>query len=65
MNTEYELASPRNSPRCLSEIVENGMCIGCGLCQSIAGSERVEMMMVDPPGRLRPTGFEAHRWLSP
>ena len=41
-------------PNSLREIVENGLCIGCGLCQSIAGFERVEMVMVDPPGRLRP-----------
>jgi len=41
-------------PTNLREIVENGLCIGCGLCQSIAGAERVEMVMVDPPGRLRP-----------
>ena len=41
-------------PTNLAEIVENGLCIGCGLCQSIAGQDRVEMVMVDPPGRLRP-----------
>jgi coenzyme F420 hydrogenase subunit beta len=41
-------------PANLREIVENGLCIGCGLCQSIAGADRVEMVMVDPPGRLRP-----------
>lgn len=41
-------------PKSLNEIVENGLCIGCGLCQSIAGGDRVEMTMVDPPGRLRP-----------
>ena len=41
-------------PTNLKEIVENGLCIGCGLCQSIAGSGCVEMVMLDPPGRLRP-----------
>ncbi len=41
-------------PESLQDIVENGLCIGCGLCQSIAGPERVKMTMVDPPGRLRP-----------
>ena len=41
-------------PTTLGEIVENGLCIGCGLCQSIAGPNRVQMTMVDPPGRLRP-----------
>ncbi len=41
-------------PQRLREIVEHGLCIGCGLCQSIAGPERVRMDWVDPPGRLRP-----------
>ena len=41
-------------PKTLKQIVENGLCIGCGLCQSIAGPDRVQMTMVDPPGRLRP-----------
>jgi len=41
-------------PRNLAEIVEHGLCIGCGLCQSIAGPERVRMTMVEPPGRMRP-----------
>ena len=41
-------------PRTLREIVENGLCLGCGLCQSVAGKARVEMAWVDPPGRLRP-----------
>ena len=44
----------RRHPKNLRQIVENGLCIGCGLCQSIAGSQRVEMGWVDPPGRLRP-----------
>ena len=43
-----------NRPQSLKDIVENGLCVGCGLCQSIAGGDRVEMTMVDPPGRLRP-----------
>ena len=37
----------------LSDIVENGLCIGCGICQSIAGSDRVEVVMT-PEGRQRP-----------
>jgi coenzyme F420 hydrogenase subunit beta len=41
-------------PSSLKEIVENGLCLGCGLCQSVAGPDRVEMDWVDPPGRLRP-----------
>jgi coenzyme F420 hydrogenase subunit beta len=37
----------------LTEIVENGLCIGCGLCRSIAGADRVELVMT-PEGRERP-----------
>ncbi|WP_425406269.1 Coenzyme F420 hydrogenase/dehydrogenase, beta subunit C-terminal domain [Hwanghaeella sp.] len=37
----------------LAEIVESGLCIGCGLCQSIAGEDAVEIVMT-PEGRLRP-----------
>lgn len=37
----------------LEEIVEGGLCIGCGLCQSIAGSEQVRMVMT-ADGRERP-----------
>jgi len=25
----------------LSDIVKNGLCIGCGLCQSIAGKDKI------------------------
>lgn len=41
-------------PQSLREIVENGLCLGCGLCQAIAGRNKVAMDWVDPPGRLRP-----------
>lgn len=37
----------------LDEIVEGGLCIGCGLCQSVAGSERVQIAMTED-GRERP-----------
>ena len=37
----------------LSTIIENGLCIGCGLCQSMAGPERVQVVMT-PEGRERP-----------
>lgn len=37
----------------LTEIVENGLCIGCGLCRSIAGPDQVELVMT-PEGRERP-----------
>ena len=29
----------------LQDIVRQGLCAGCGLCESIAGRERVEMAM--------------------
>lgn len=31
----------------LYKVVTDAMCIGCGLCQSIAGSERVQMRLVE------------------
>ena len=37
----------------LSDIVDNGLCIGCGLCQSIAGKDKIEISM-SPKGRLEP-----------
>jgi len=37
----------------LAQIVENGLCIGCGLCQSIAGPDLVDLVMT-PEGRERP-----------
>ena len=37
----------------LQDIVTGGLCIGCGLCQSIAGGDKVEMVMT-PEGRERP-----------
>ncbi|PTE07008.1 Coenzyme F420 hydrogenase/dehydrogenase, beta subunit C-terminal domain [Mesorhizobium helmanticense] len=40
-------------PLSLGEIVENGLCIGCGLCRSIAGAGEIEMVMT-PAGRERP-----------
>lgn len=35
------------------EIVRSGLCIGCGLCQSIAGREKLALVMT-PQGRERP-----------
>ena len=46
----YEGRSPE--PR-LYRIVEEGLCIGCGLCQSVAGPERLTMA-VTPEGNERP-----------
>lgn len=37
----------------LEEIVQAGLCIGCGLCESLAGRERVRIVMT-PEGRERP-----------
>jgi coenzyme F420 hydrogenase subunit beta len=45
------------SPLTLGEIVRNGLCIGCGLCRSIAGGDRVRLVMT-PEGRERPVARE-------
>ena len=37
----------------LSDIVDNGLCVGCGVCQSIAGEDKIEIMM-SSKGRLEP-----------
>ena len=37
----------------LSDIVDNGLCIGCGLCQSITGKDSIEILM-SSKGRLEP-----------
>jgi coenzyme F420 hydrogenase subunit beta len=37
----------------LDQIVENGLCIGCGLCRSIAGPDHVDLVTT-PEGRERP-----------
>ena len=37
----------------LSDIVDNGLCIGCGICQSIAGKDNLEISMTNK-GRLEP-----------
>lgn len=39
-----------NTPRSVSEIIENGLCIGCGLCAAMGPYE----MVYTPEGRLRP-----------
>jgi coenzyme F420 hydrogenase subunit beta len=39
--------------RRLETVVENGLCSGCGLCESVAGRDRVEMR-VTAIGQLRP-----------
>ncbi|MDB6083593.1 MAG: coenzyme hydrogenase [Gammaproteobacteria bacterium] len=37
----------------VEEIVAGGLCIGCGLCQAIAGADRIRVAMT-PEGRERP-----------
>ena len=37
----------------LTEITSNGLCIGCGLCQSVVGKEKIHISMTDK-GRLEP-----------
>ena len=37
----------------IDEIVTGGLCIGCGLCRSVAGAERIRMVTT-PEGRERP-----------
>src|SRR5262249_10210277 len=42
----------------LNEIVENGLCIGCGLCKSIADAGEIEIVMTRE-GRERPVARRA------
>lgn len=37
----------------LREVVAGGLCTGCGICESLAGPERIEMRMADN-GHMRP-----------
>ena len=37
----------------VEEIVENGLCIGCGLCQAVTGPDTIELVLT-PEGRERP-----------
>jgi len=37
----------------LEDIVKNGLCIGCGICQSITGKDSIEISM-SSKGRLEP-----------
>lgn len=39
--------------RDLNEVCASGLCVGCGICESLAGKNHVEMTMVEP-GYLRP-----------
>ena len=48
-----DLGNHAASPRRLDDIVEGGLCIGCGLCQGLAGPGTVAMAMT-AEGRERP-----------
>ena len=37
----------------LSDITKNGLCIGCGVCQSLVGKDKISISMTDK-GRLEP-----------
>jgi coenzyme F420 hydrogenase subunit beta len=43
----------RRSALSLEEIVEGGLCIGCGLCQALAGADKIQIVLT-PEGRERP-----------
>jgi coenzyme F420 hydrogenase subunit beta len=51
--TLFAMVIRRHGPLALEEIVEGGLCIGCGLCQSIAGADRIQIVLT-PEGRERP-----------
>ena len=48
----------RRTPLSLEEIVEGGLCIGCGLCQAIAGEDKIQIVLT-PEGRERPVARHA------
>jgi coenzyme F420 hydrogenase subunit beta len=52
------MSSVASAPLSLNQIVENGLCIGCGLCRSIAGADQVDLVMT-PEGRERPVARRA------
>jgi coenzyme F420 hydrogenase subunit beta len=43
----------RRIPLTLEAIVEGGLCIGCGLCRSVAGADKIQIVLT-PEGRERP-----------
>lgn len=42
----HKIQEGRSAVQRLYQIVEDGMCIGCGICQSIAGPENIRMKLV-------------------
>jgi coenzyme F420 hydrogenase subunit beta len=45
-------------PLALEAIVEGGLCIGCGLCRSVAGADKIDIVLT-PEGRERPVARRA------
>ena len=37
----------------LQDVVRGGLCAGCGICESLAGRDRIEMRLT-PNGQVRP-----------
>ena len=58
IGTSHDTMLRAGDPLSLGEIVENGLCIGCGLCRSIAGPGEIDMVMT-PEGRERPVAGRA------
>jgi coenzyme F420 hydrogenase subunit beta len=50
--------SRRRTPLGLEDIVEGGLCIGCGLCRSVAGEDKIQIVLT-PEGRERPVARRA------
>jgi coenzyme F420 hydrogenase subunit beta len=52
------LARMQSRALSLEEIVAGGLCIGCGLCQAVAGADKVDFVLT-PEGRERPVARAA------
>src|SRR3984885_15087450 len=52
------IVNRNTAPLSLEEIVEGGLCIGCGLCRAVAGAERIRIVLT-PEGRERPVARRA------
>jgi coenzyme F420 hydrogenase subunit beta len=50
--------TPASPAERLYRICEEGLCIGCGLCQAVAGRDKIRIV-VTPEGALRPLATEA------
>jgi coenzyme F420 hydrogenase subunit beta len=47
----------RRNALSLEAIVEGGLCIGCGLCQALAGADKIQIVLT-PEGRERPVACQ-------